>query len=562
MGAFRQKFFRFLLHPAVVIAAALIYFAAIRYFDTRWRFIPYTLAVSAALSSIVFLLSRRPVFSLYAGGGTILLITGASIVKYKLKGLSLHVYDLVFTGSDASAIHFLLSSYSSLFWSGLAVLALVLAFLMLLFSADKALAVSMRLRAGLALTGLILPFALYPPDRIEEPDYLPFISGYNASAFLVSLGQVTIPVGRIRLSDHTEKVTSSETFANTVECEENGKRPDIFLVLSETQTDPSIFPQITPPAGVVDSLKSADGKIHPLYVETFGGGTWVTNFSVLTGLSTADFGWQSPYVTQLMEGRIKGALPDILARCGYRTVTLMPMMFNFVNEGPFLKSIGFEDVIDAAAMGLKPDPMRDSHYFDFAEKLITEHRKTDKRPLFLAIQTIFGHSPYDQSKVTDQDLPPTVFSANAKANEYMRRVAMARQDFQVFLARRKAEPGERGSLVADFGDHQGEATRDFAFELDGGAHAFADFRSTIYRTYFALHGFGAELDLSSIRQDEDVAYLPARMIEAAKLPSSPVFRDLIRLSDLCGGRFHTCKERSEIDLHLKKRQNGGLLRLN
>jgi hypothetical protein len=206
--------------------------------------------------------------------------------------------------------------------------------------------------------------------------------------------------------------------------------------------------------------------------------------------------------------------------------------------------------------------MRDFNYFDFAEKFIREHRRKDTRPLFVEIQTIFPHAPYDIAEVPEADLPASSFSADAKANEYVRRVSMARADLGKFLDYLKASPGDRGSVVAEFGDHQGEATRDFAFDLAGGPQAFADFHSIIYRTYFAIHAFGVTLDLGNIRPEEDIPYLAARLIEAAKLPTSPMFRDLIRLSNACSGRFHRCDKRAEIDLHLKKRQNAGMLTLD
>jgi hypothetical protein len=37
--------------------------------------------------------------------------------------------------------------------------------------------------------------------------------------------------------------------------------------------------------------------------------------------------------------------------------------------------------------------------------------------------------------------------------------------------------------------------------------------------------------------------------------------DLVRLRDHCGGRFHACQDRAEVDAHLRRRVDSGLLHL-
>jgi hypothetical protein len=552
---------RIATHPATVIILGLLFFAMVRYLDTRWRYLPYTGVTTLALSSLFFFLSRRIAFSLYAGGGVVMLLAASSVVKYRLKGMALHVYDLIFTGSDSSALDFLISSYLSLFVSGLLVLAGVLVVLVLIWRAERPIAFGWKWRSPLPVIFTALAILLYPGKRPLEPDYLPFIDGYNASAFFVSLGQVSFPLDSLKFGVDLDSVKIDKPFENTVTCK-SGTQPDVYLVLSESQTLPTQFKEIQASEALLASFRSGDGKVHPLYVETFGGGTWVSNFSVLTGLSSLDFGVQAPYVTQLMEGRVKGALPDLLARCGYRTVTIMPMNFNFVGEGAFLKSIGFQEVYDADALGLPTHGVRDNAYFDFARKLIAEHRTEDKRPLFLAIQTLFPHGPYDTSLVPETELPD-VFAANAHANEYMRRVAAARTDLGAFSTWLKADPGPNGSVLAEYGDHQSEATKAFAEAADRDGRLFSDPRSPIYETFFAVHGFGVPIDYTALKQAEDIGFLSARLIKAAGLSTSPIFDDLLRLSDLCAGRYFSCANyQHELDRHLKKRVDAGMLSVN
>ena len=58
----------------------------------------------------------------------------------------------------------------------------------------------------------------------------------------------------------------------------------------------------------------------------------------------------------------------------------------------------------------------------------------------------------------------------------------------------------------------------------------------------------------------DIAYLGASFLEATGLAASPLLEDLLRLRDLCGGRFHTCRDRVAVDRHLRRRVDSGFLR--
>jgi hypothetical protein len=551
----------YLLHPAAVLLAAVAYLAFVYYFDTRWRFMPYNVAATFVLASIFFVISRRPIFSLYGAALLALFLTMVSLAKYQLKGIALHVYDLIFTGSDGSIVAFLLTYYFSLVATAAVALIVIMLLLTALFSLEKPTQFKLATRLPVVLLGIVGAVIAYQPTK-READFLPFIGGYNASAFFLSLWHVPNLVKRLPLAEQLDQVKIDRPFANAVTCTAGENKPDFFLVLSESQTSPLVLPQLSIPASDADTFRSGDGTIKPLFVEIFGGGTWMTNFSVLTGLSSADMGWQGPYVNQLLAGKVKGALPDMLSRCGYRTIALMPMAYHSVNEGPFLKSLGFQEVYASADMKLPEMGVRDANYYDFAEQLIARHRAEDKRPLFLLVQTMFAHSPYDHALLPASATSAHVYSEDAQSNEYMRRVSASRSDLMAYRERRRANPGDRGSVFAEFGDHQSVATRNYVVERIAGDNPFTDFRSGVYETFYSVHGFGLDIDYSQLGQTEDVPFLAARLLSAAGLPTSPIFEDLRRLSDVCRGKYHTCDKRREIDVHLKRRVDANLLALD
>ncbi|MES0205507.1 hypothetical protein [Mesorhizobium sp. LNHC209A00] len=87
-----------------------------------------------------------------------------------------------------------------------------------------------------------------------------------------------------------------------------------------------------------------------------------------------------------------------------------------------------------------------------------------------------------------------------------------------FLGRRDAETGRRGAVVLEFGDHQSSATKPFVDAVAGE---------------------------DALARPESLAYRPS----TRSRPSA------------CGGRFHGCQDRAEVDAHLRRRVDSGLLHL-
>lgn len=79
---------------------------------------------------------------------------------------------------------------------------------------------------------------------------------------------------------------------------------------------------------------------------------------------------------------------------------MTPMDFSFVNEGPFLKSIGFETVLDIKDIAAPFYHLRDNFYYQAAEAFIARHHREDagrcsskSRPCFRTHPMRGGWSP-------------------------------------------------------------------------------------------------------------------------------------------------------------------------
>lgn len=517
--------------------------------------IPFALCVFLTLAGLVLLATRRVAFAIYAGLAIIGILTAVSAVKYRMKGFSLHFYDAIVVAGDGEMYRFLFDAYPLLILPILALLVLAVVVMVVVYRADRPRRMSLGWRMavpGLALLGLPLTF----PAEASGTRYFYYLQGRHVTAAFVSLLDLQYLFQRSDLEARLAGLPDAAPFEDTVDCGE-GDRPDVFLVLAESQTDPRIFPQIAEAAKVASVMEESVGPLRPLQVETFGGGTWISNLSLMTGLSATDFGWRSPYLTITLEGRVKGALPEVFARCGYRTAAILPLNYTFVNEGPFLRSIGFETILDKDDIGAAHYHLRDKFYYDAAETFIRDHRRTDGRPLFLLVQTMFPHSPYQHALEPDEDVSSTFHEPASDLSEYLRRMVIAHMDLAAFSDRRRAEASTRPSVQMVFGDHQVFLTKPFVEELDGAA-AMADPRSRAYRTFFALSG---KEPPSEAPPPVDIAFLGNHLLRAAGIPGTPANRDLAKVEEACAGVFYACARREMVDRHLKRRVDSGLLRI-
>ncbi|MEP3438115.1 MAG: sulfatase-like hydrolase/transferase [Hoeflea sp.] len=558
--ALLQKILNFAFNPIAAIVATLLGTAFLYLLEKQAGNMPFVLLCNAGIAAMLFLASRRLYFSIYATLAFATLISIASTLKYRTKGFDLHIYDIIFTGADPKAAAFLLDAFTIYVVPFAGLLLLGIAAVTLIFVRERTSAIAAPWRVGfLALTIALIPMSY--PLRADEPRYFHYLGGFNASSFFVSfLDLRDAALGR-GIADRFASMPAGEPFDATQTCDSAATKPDLFVVLSESQTDLSRLDQYGLDQQFSDRFKSADGTRHSLQVETFGGGTWISNFSLMTGLSSLDFGWRAPYLTTAMEGKIHQSLATELARCGYRTAVLMPMEHGFVNEGPFLESIGFDDILDYDRIGASEYAHEDRFYFEAARDFISEHRKTDGRPLFLQVQTMFAHSPYSDNR-TEAGTPMTGKSGIGELDEYVGRVAQSQRDFDWFLDQAKAESKTHPSIVLEFGDHQSFATRELIENLNPD-FAIDDLSSSAYRTYFTLHGNGTPVDMSPFDFPVlDIGYLGASLLEAAGLAKSPMLTDLLALKTRCNGRLHSCQDRAAVDRHLQRRIASGYLDIN
>ncbi len=115
--------------------------------------------------------------------------------------------------------------------------------------------------------------------------------------------------------------------------------PDIIVIQHESVFDPRVYGLPVEP--VVEAFLSPENGLYgDLNVDIFGGGSWQSEFSLLTGLSSASFGSNAYFLFKRGVGRFHSSLPHTLTALGYKTSLASSCRRNFLNYDDFYRSIG------------------------------------------------------------------------------------------------------------------------------------------------------------------------------------------------------------------------------
>jgi len=474
--------------------------------------------------------------------------------------MGLHSYDLFFY-LNADTLEFLWSDYRRYVVTALAALvaATIAAVLAWRFDTTRL----SRSASGLTLVAAIAAAGTFEPQASGVDDAFRLFTQNNSfvSAFYLSWSETWGTLVRGQLVEAAAR-TPLPDFASESLCALSARPPHIVLIHQESLVPPSLFPRLQYDRTLDRFFLSDDGRMHRLRVETYGGGSWVTEFALLAGISAKAFGDMRMFVQVLMEDRLKETLPQELANCGYRTLMLFPMSNGFLSLDRFYRSIGFSEILDRQAQGAPTIRERDRFYFQNALDAMDHHFKSSDRPLFVYIQTMASHGPYDSAYMPEVNVPGGGPGTSAEMSEYLRRAAMASLDRDFFMDEIKRRFPDEPILVVRYGDHQPSATRDLINNVwgDDSPDVGPDGSPGPFITFYAVAGHNFPVPPLPEYDPLDVAYLGTVILEASGLPLSAAQRERERLMMVCAGRYSGCEPRSEILAFHRRLINSGLVR--
>jgi hypothetical protein len=520
----------------------------------------FAVAVTAGIVSFVTLLSRRLLFASLIASSLVAVVFLVSLEKQATMNMGLHSYDLFFY-LNADTFEFLWGDYRRYVVGVLAVLvaAIILAALTWRFDTTRI----PRLASGLTLVAAIAVASAFGPQAGAEGGAFRLFTQNNSfvSAFYLSWSETWGTLVRGQLMEAAAR-TALPDFASESQCTPSTKPPHIVLIHQESLVPPSLFPRLQYDRTLDRFFLSDDGRLHRLRVETYGGGSWVTEFALLTGISTKAFGDMRMFVQVLMEGRLKETLPQALTNCGYRTLMLFPMSNGFVSLDRFYRSIGFSEILDQWAQGAPTTRERDRFYFQNALDAMDRHFKSSDRPLFVYIQTMASHGPYNSAYMPQENVPGGGPGTPPEMSEYLRRAAMAARDGDFLMDEIKRRFPDEPILVVRYGDHQPSATRDLINDVwgDDSPDVGQDGSPGPFITFYAMAGNNFPVAPLPAYDPLDIAYVGTIMLEAAGLPLSASQRERKRLMMACEGRYFGCKPRSQILAFHRRLINSGFVR--
>lgn len=515
-------------------------------------------SVTLMLMAGIVLVTRRILVASVLVAAMIAIVVTAAAVKHRVMEMSIHAYDLVYYMTSWSTLAFLYDQYRGpLLQLVFALLGLVLATVLAYRMDGTRIPRRYAAAAFATLIGATWVAQDWKGERRHTQQYWEdlvvstFYSSWAETAETLMRGQLIRAAG----------AAPGPVFQIPASCEPGEKPPHIILVHQESVVPPEYFPQVAYDKAVDPMFRSGDGQLHKMRVETYGGASWLTEFSILAGVSTYSFGGMRPFVQSLMAGKVHDTLPEALSRCGYRNAVFYPLNRNFVQNAKFYTAVGMPEIYDMKDQGAPTGNERDRFYYANAMKLMEEHLKTSDKPLFEFVITMATHGPYLNPYMPEETVPGGGPGTHPEMHEYLRRLSMARIDFEAFRAELKRRfPGERILLVR-YGDHQPIATRSYlGFGQARAAEDVAlDKESPGFITYYAMEGLNYPLKPLPEHEVLDVPYFGTVLLEAAGLPLSDAQKERKRLMAVCGGRYDGCKPESEILAFHRRLIDSGLL---
>jgi len=501
--------------------------------------------------------TRRPLFALALGGALFYELAFIAAMKFRYLESPLVVSDFVYF-VRGSLLH-TLEHYPHLWRVGLNTAVLVPLLLWLVWRHDRPILARLRhrwLRHGIQLVGVAACVALaclcMRPSGVFAAVYcVDLWSKLSDDAHLTNFF-VTAHDMQPVLPAMSDAAAARKAWADTAVLPTDatlapGVRPDIVQVLEESTFDPSIFTDCTIPQCRVqmfqpDRYTRAHGLLR---THTFGGGTWVSEFAVMSGMPQSIFGPAGMYAPFVLAPRLHDSLPMLLRRLGYRTIALYPTNGGFINGRSAYQAYGFDEFYDVNDLGLTMWHASDEQMFAAAKRIYDKDERPGQ-PIFIMILTLAQHGPHDRHPLGElptpfnQGLLPKLPAAQAlNLSTYL--AQLQESDKGISQLERDFLDRPKPTVLLHFGDHQpsfGGLIQAMPRRLPPGLAPYKD-----VLTYYMLK---SNFDGPALPDYPmlDIAYLPNRVLRVASLPEDAYFSALGGLETRCKGLYVDCKDKA------------------
>jgi len=275
-------------------------------------------------------------------------------------------------------------------------------------------------------------------------------------------------------------------------------------------------------------------------VQTFGGGTWLTEFAILTGLNSNDFSFRKNSVYYVVAPHIQTSLFKELNDNGYYTVVLSPMGYANYSAGPSYTSFGMQQFLMPQDLGYQADKKKNlwkiptKDLLDNVKTILETH--TDK-PLFIFVLSMNEHGPYDPEHADNYQLGKDITDQQfvGRLNDYLSRIEplnSATQDFNNYISQRN-----NPTLFVYFGDHQPD--------LRWGGDYKTKLKHANYITQYTLSSnYPITLEHNEVT---DASLLSGLILEKSGAQYSAFYKANIAMRYLCDGKLDDCEDKKLVE---------------
>jgi hypothetical protein len=284
----------------------------------------------------------------------------------------------------------------------------------------------------------------------------------------------------------------------------------------------------------------------PLQVPVFGGGTWLTEFALATGVPHQVFGPAGDFAPFNVAPGTRRSFVRSLHAAGYRTAAVYPVRGGMMNARTAYAGYGFDRFYDAADLGMAGKfDTTDAEMHAAARRVLAEERKHGQ-PVFLFVVTIFNHGEHG---VHMERVPPELVQSAAAAfadrdeaanvADYVWRT----RQFEAALVETRSAVLEAGrpAVLAWFGDHQPPFAR--ALGLRERVRSVPTAAGSVpprYQTWYQVSSnLGSPADPAP--RGLDVVFLPGLLAQLAAVRMDDWLTANVSAREQCGGLLQACR---------------------
>jgi phosphoglycerol transferase MdoB-like AlkP superfamily enzyme len=544
---------------------------------TPWNERVFALALICDATLLIAFLSRRPAFALAVPAIIFGCLQIAGALKFKYLTTPLLAPDLFyFVNRDLLDVA---TRYPSVMTALIGGAILIPGLMIAAWKFDRPVLFAhlttasrrwLQVAGALVSIGLLLvidspsgPFA----DVFEKGMWATMNSKNYIVGFFTSFYQMEVKIPQ-HLADAdasltwTQAATDNPATCNGHMCTSSPKltspqeHPDIVSILEESTFDPTLLKICTIPQICKRKMFEPDGRTRahgPATMHVWGGGTWTSEFALLTGLNHNSFGEAGLYAPYNLAPRVTYTLPHVLHAAGYRVIAIYPMTGDFINARNAYQAYGFDKFYDGQDFGLSWESP-DSDLVQVFDRIYAEEKKTiGKQPLFVMMLTLRQHGPHmDPLKEQPPPFNKPLFHGTWKPKEldewlnlnlgnYLYRLSGS--DVAITHIEKTLLDSNRPAILFHFGDHQ-PSFEGAIRTLDKSVPK--EVPDPNFITYYMLKSNykpAHEYAYPAL----DISFAGALILDIAGVTKDVFFQANALLRERCHGMYLDCKDKRVLD---------------